>query len=557
MPSSEPVEGVAVGANLTPYAYLGQGNSEVWTVNTTTGVSSTFTYAGLSMDGSIANGQIATYGNFMYATDYDTGGNSTAPAGIVRFNLSSGDAGQRFFDPFPGEVDGQVDFDKVTVGLNGVLYGLRDQGGYQSNNLITTNPIAMGAPTVSTFPEVANALAVDASGDYFVLRDGGIDEYNSSLTLVKSLTLSGYSGILSNINLTSGGNIVADSAGGSIIVTTTQLSSYTMFSDSGLISKFDYVGQTAAVIIAAPQSIAAGVWDGGASNSWDTSSLNFTNGTAAFGNGTAVTFGDVAANGTTAAQHTNPIVITSGGVEPFSVTFTNTNLTYAFTGGAISDDGATPTTVTVNGGGTVIFSNANVYSGGTTITSGTLKADSGALLSTGTLTIGASGKLYIGDGSSSVPATLTTGAETWTGGGVFYAKVDGSGSADQLSIGAGSGALTLSGTTAFKISLQPGDSALGATPQNFEIATFGSLSGYTGSLPSTATPTVAVDSQFTLDTSALTPASRDFALDLVQLGSGADALEVVYSGTPEPTTTVLALSVLAPALLKRRVRARS
>jgi autotransporter-associated beta strand protein len=119
---------------------------------------------------------------------------------------------------------------------------------------------------------------------------------------------------------------------------------------------------------------AALVWDGHTSNSWDAASLNFTNGTTAFSNGSPVTFGDFAANGTTAVQNTNPIVIASGGVQPSSVTFTNSTNTYRLTdadgSNGIGDNGSTPTSVTISGGGTVIFYSPNSYSGGTSISAG-------------------------------------------------------------------------------------------------------------------------------------------------------------------------------------------
>jgi autotransporter-associated beta strand protein len=126
------------------------------------------------------------------------------------------------------------------------------------------------------------------------------------------------------------------------------------------------------------------LWDGHASNSWDTASLNFTNGTAAFSNGTAVTFGDFAADGATPVQNTN-IIIAGGGVQPSLVTFTNSTATYQFTdadtANGIGDSGGTPTSVTISGGGTVIFSSPNSYSGGTSISAGsTLSVASDAAL---------------------------------------------------------------------------------------------------------------------------------------------------------------------------------
>jgi hypothetical protein len=253
MPATSPLEGVAVGPNLTPYAYLGWTPSEIWTVNPTTNATSTFTYSGLSMDQSVANGQIATYGNYLYATDFDTGTGANNLNGIVRFDLSNSNAGQRYFDPLPETFDYDSDFQKVTVGYNGNLYALQGQGGYQSNGLLISNPNTMSTATPVTLPEEANALAVDSSGNYFLLRDGGIDEFNSSFTLTKSLTLTGYSGFLSNLELSSSGNIVVTSSDGNVMVSNTQLSSFTSFNLSGLVASNDSVDQASATFIEAPQ----------------------------------------------------------------------------------------------------------------------------------------------------------------------------------------------------------------------------------------------------------------------------------------------------------------
>jgi autotransporter-associated beta strand protein len=305
-------------------------------------------------------------------------------------------------------------------------------------------------------------------------------------------------------------------------------------------------------------------WSGSISDVWDVNTTaNFTG--QNYTDGKIVSFGDYAADGTTAVQHVG-ISIANGGVSPASVSFINSIAnTYQFTdvdgtngiGGAAS--------VSVTGGGTIIFSSPNNYSGGTFISAGTLKAASGSLNSTGAITIGTSGKLYVGDGSSSVPSALATGAQTWVGGGSYCAKVDGNGTADLLAIGTAQdstgGALTLSGaslSTPFTIVAQAGDIALGTASEKWELAAFNStITGYIGTLPSRSTPSVPVDSQFILDTSALSEPSSDFSLSLVELSSGHDALYLNYTNytaAPEPGTAVLILVGAMQTLLGRRRR---
>jgi autotransporter-associated beta strand protein len=302
-------------------------------------------------------------------------------------------------------------------------------------------------------------------------------------------------------------------------------------------------------------------WGGANGGTWDVgNTASFTtNGSSTavtYTDGNAVIFGDTDAGGAF-VTNTNPIAITSNGVNPASVSFTNATNTYRFTTtGTVGIGGSTG--VSITGGGTVIFSSPNTYTGGTQITSGALKAASGSLSSTGALTIGAAGSLYVGDASSSVPGTLTTGNQTWTGGGSYLPKVDGSGTADLLNIGGGTGTLTLTGTGAFNIVPQTGDVALGSTPENWEIAAFSasSLTGYTGSTPNATGVAngVPVSSQFALNTSALSESSSDFSLSLVEVSSGDDALYLNYAQAPEPGTAILVLGGAAPMFLARRRR---
>ena len=132
--------------------------------------------------------------------------------------------------------------------------------------------------------------------------------------------------------------------------------------------------------------------------------------------------------------------------------------------------------------------------------------------------------------------------------------MDGNGNADLLSIGGGTGILTLSGSSAFNILAQLGDVALGDSAEQWELAAFSSLSGYNGTLP-TATGVaqgVPADSQFALDTGALDSGASSFSLSLVQLSTGHEALYLDYSGAPEPSTALLIFAGAAPFLYGRR-----
>ena len=265
-------------------------------------------------------------------------------------------------------------------------------------------------------------------------------------------------------------------------------------------------------------SASTSAWSGTNSPNWADSG-NFSGSTFVNSTGvsaTPVSFGDKAADGVTEAQNTN-VTVPAGGVTPFSVTFNNNSLTYSFSGGAIG--GTAP--VTLNGSGVVNFTVANTYSGATTINSGTLRANNGTTGSatgtsnitvaggtlggngtiTGTVDVTASGTITAGADANHI-GTLSTSDESWASGGTYSPKVDGtSASADLISIGGGTGSLTLPASGAFNVSVQSDGTALTSTPETWTLATFGTAPNFVGTLPTTQGASVTVNSsQFALST---------------------------------------------------------
>ncbi len=120
-----------------------------------------------------------------------------------------------------------------------------------------------------------------------------------------------------------------------------------------------------------------GTWDTGTTATW----LNGVTGST-FHTGDLVTFSD-AAGGTTS------VTITSAGVAPGAVTFSNMTKSYTLTGGPITGG----TSLVLNGSnssgaGTVTLDNgANTYSGGTTLNTGTLNVGPSTALGGNTVTI--------------------------------------------------------------------------------------------------------------------------------------------------------------------------
>jgi fibronectin-binding autotransporter adhesin len=292
------------------------------------------------------------------------------------------------------------------------------------------------------------------------------------------------------------------------------------------------------------------VWSGTTNGNWDTATANFSGQT--FSNASNVDFGDKASDNATNVQNTGALTIPSAGVSPNVVTFYNKAVTYNLsTPGTVGIGGSA--NVFIGGGGTVIFNSPNTYSGGTTIANGTLQAVAGSL--PGQVTIGAAGKLAVGNGTVLNPSSLTTGPETWTAGGIYAPKLDPGNSADLLNI---NGNLTLAGAGAFQIDATAGDTQLSSTvSESWEIANItGSLAGYTGPTPTAGGANPGSQFVLTVPSSLFSNDTPNgvFSLLLEQVGAGHEELFAQYTPAPEPETAVLAISAVTPLLLARRRR---
>jgi hypothetical protein len=211
-----------------------------------------------------------------------------------------------------------------------------------------------------------------------------------------------------------------------------------------------------------PLAFTALTWDGGALNStsnssWDTTGSNINFSSSAYSNSNAVIFGDVAADGATAATNTT-ITIAAGGVTPSSVYFINHSLSYKLQNASGTTGIAGSTGVVIGGtGGTgnaVTFSSPNTYTAGTTIYGGTLFANNASNSATGSggVTVGAglanygggklsgngtvSGTVFLAGsaiakqggligagGTAAANGILTTGNQTWNGGAAYQWKI--------------------------------------------------------------------------------------------------------------------------------------
>ena len=198
----------------------------------------------------------------------------------------------------------------------------------------------------------------------------------------------------------------------------------------------------AAFFTAAPNVSGSYAWTGGNNGNWDLSTTgNWSGSGTVYADSSSVTFSDGASN-------PNPITIASGGVQPATVTFSNTATSYLFQNGPI----AGPAFVTLNGPGMATFNNNNTYTGNTTINAGTLVASSNLPLGSGLLSMAGGTANFtgtapsIGGLSGASPIVLgntINGATSLTIGSVPY-NTTYSGAISQ--VGSGASSLTMAGT---------------------------------------------------------------------------------------------------------------
>ena len=185
------------------------------------------------------------------------------------------------------------------------------------------------------------------------------------------------------------------------------------------------------------------VWSTAGSGNWDVDTTKswYNLGTSAsdfFFNADSVTFNDRPGGGSVGVSVT-------GTVLPGSITVSNTNVAYSFSGsGAINGSAS----LIKSGTGTLTIDTANGYSGGTMLYAGLLNLGNSSALGTGALTING-GSL---DNSSGGPMTLANDIlQNWNAGFTFKGTAP---------LNTGSGAVTL-GTTTPTVTVSSGTLTVG------------------------------------------------------------------------------------------------
>jgi uncharacterized repeat protein (TIGR03803 family)/autotransporter-associated beta strand protein len=333
------------------------------------------------IDGEYPAGSLTLSGSTLYGMTQYGGGGPTGFGTVFRLPVSGGAATTLLrLNAGTGE------YPLGSLILSGsTLYGMAQNGGTNGFGTVFSVPVTGGQPTTllsfggtdGAYP--AGSLILSGSTLYGMTQYGGANGYGT----VFSMPLSGGPAT----TLLSFNNANGAYPTGSLILSGSTLYGMTQYggvNNDGTIFALNI----------APGNLLFWTGQNGtggpANPSWDTttSSTNWTDGTTSqpFVSGRGVVFGDAnyAAGGGPIASTT--VTVQATGVSPASVTFDNSNISYAVgnAGGAIGITGAT--SLVMNGAGLVTLTDVNTYSGGTFFNSGTLNASSLANLGSGGLT---------------------------------------------------------------------------------------------------------------------------------------------------------------------------
>jgi hypothetical protein len=194
---------------FSPYLARLDLNTLAWTQQT---------FAGWSTVNNLSYGGLARLGQYVFATDMNTGGG--APAGVVRFDTGGGPTVR-----FAGTIE-PID---LNMGPSAVLYTL--PGASSPNDTVAkydANTLASLGTVTIQFDD-NRALAVASDGSIFVATWGGvIRRYSAAGSLLDSLTVPGAN--FADIDINAAGQIALGTGfEGDIILTDLALDAFTRF----------------------------------------------------------------------------------------------------------------------------------------------------------------------------------------------------------------------------------------------------------------------------------------------------------------------------------------
>lgn len=226
IPTLEWTRDVIVTPDGLAHVFNGTGDPYLTTLNPMTNTWSHQTHTGWSTIANITYGGIASYGQYIYVSDDNTGNGNDNLSGIIRFDMTNGTF-ERFADTFE-----PID---LTVGQDGLLYLLHPPTSSGGWALEVYDPVSLTHLNHIFFGIAGDhrAVAVNAAGEiYRADAQGNIRRYASDTTLINEINVCGISPgrcFLTDLDIASDGTIIAGTTSGRVIMTNTSLSSAQLF----------------------------------------------------------------------------------------------------------------------------------------------------------------------------------------------------------------------------------------------------------------------------------------------------------------------------------------
>jgi len=200
--------------SFTPYLSTYNPGTETW---------NHYTASGWGATAGIGSGGIASFGDFIYVTDYLPVGGVTS--GLLRFDAADGYSAMRFGIT--------MEFEQLTIGHDGLLYALGPGGSPSHYRIDVYDPMSRVHLRTVQLPVSVGAIAVDQRGHIFGsgwTTDPNIYEMSPTGTILKQLQAP--FNYLTDLNLDESGRIVVG-ADDQILTTDSNLVGYYTFATTG------------------------------------------------------------------------------------------------------------------------------------------------------------------------------------------------------------------------------------------------------------------------------------------------------------------------------------
>jgi len=216
--STENARDVGVDTSGNIVIYSGTFSPVLTILNPVTGGKTNYSFAGWNTVNDTVWGALAVAGGYAYATDDEIGSDGSNQNGIVRFNLVNG-SGQRF--------QAGSDMTSIGIGLNNMLYAVWPDTSPGQNELDIIDPSTMALEKTVSVPMGLSGVTADAAGNIYGTSGSTIYKLDDNGNVLGSLNTR-YA--LDNIKISPTDQLIMANNGGQIVMSSTDLSSYTEFS---------------------------------------------------------------------------------------------------------------------------------------------------------------------------------------------------------------------------------------------------------------------------------------------------------------------------------------